>query len=306
MAVFGFLASSPLEAAPPEPKGAATFTAYNLRNYLPMRRRVGDESIVTGKPEEEVAALIGYLKEIDPDILGVCEIGDESYVEDLKKRLKQAGVDLPYHTWFRATDPDRHLAVLSKFPIVSTNHQANLTFNINGMEIPFRRGILDATVQVDDDYQLRILGIHFKSKREVKEADQNLMRRNEADLLREHVKQILAEDENTNLIVYGDFNANRHEPPMSAVRGRYHSPTYLWPLDLEDENGQRWTYYWSYADQYSRFDFALASGALKKEVLMESSYLPWDREWYTASDHRPLVVRFMPDDEFVAPRVKGK
>ena len=74
---------------------------------------------------------------------------------------------------------------------------------------PFQRGILDATLQVTPDYQLRLIGIHLKSRREVEEGDQAVMRRHEAVLLREHVEAILEAAPHTNLLRLRRFQ--RHE-----------------------------------------------------------------------------------------------
>lgn len=272
-----------------------TFVAYNLKNYLDMDRRVnGEFRRNSPKPEDEITPLIQHLSAIKPDLLGVCEIGDKLDLENLASRLSDAGLSLPHLTWVNASDPYRHLALLSKFPIVSTNHQEDLSYLIDDVDIPFARGILDATVEVNPDYQLRLLGIHLKSKRPVPEADQALMRRNEAHLLRKHVDQILEQSPQVNLLVYGDFNDNRNEAPVKAIQGRYGSSKYLRDIPLTDNLGYRWTYFWSTADQYSRFDYIFVNTGLYPEVVLDESHLFADKDWYKASDHRPLVLKITP------------
>jgi len=270
-----------------------TFVAYNLKNYLKMDRRVDGEFIKNAdKPAAEIAQLVKIIKATAPDVLGVCEISVQADLDDLKTRLAAAGLAYPHTALAEASDPHRHVAILSKFPIVANESQLDLSYKIGEKELPFARGILDVTVQAAPDYQLRTLGIHLKSKREVEEADQALMRRSEAELLRAHVDKILTEKPDTNLIVYGDFNETRNELPIKVVKGRFGKPTALTDIQLADDRGDRWTYYWRYADQYSRFDFIFASKGLIPEILQEKSRIHHGGpDWYLASDHRPLVVR---------------
>ncbi|MFV1996357.1 MAG: endonuclease/exonuclease/phosphatase family protein [Verrucomicrobiales bacterium] len=268
-----------------------TFAGYNLKNYLAMDRRVDGESLEDApKPDAEIEILIEMIHEIEPDILGVCEIGTESDLEDLASRLRAAGLDFPHREHTRAADPDRSLAILSRFPIVSTDHQTDLSYLIDKQKFSFSRGILDVTVKVNEDYRLRLLGLHLKSKRPVPEADQALMRRNEAHLLRLHIDDILEQDPEANLLVYGDFNDTRNETPIKAVQGRFGSEDYLRDIWLMDDREERWTYYWRTADQYSRFDFVFASRGLFPELNLEHCRIATHENWYTASDHRPLVI----------------
>ncbi len=280
------------------PSDQVVFVGYNLKNYLKMQRRVGSDTVPDApKPEREVAAVVTMLKKAAPDIIGLTEIGTEEDVRDLQLRLKTAGIDLPHATINRAFDEDRRVALLSKFPIVATDHQTSLTYMLGETRMLFRRGILDATVEVNPDYHLRLLGTHLKSKREVEEGDQALMRRNEAHLLRQHANDILSESPKTNLLVFGDFNDTRNETPIKAVQGKFGTPMYLKDIQAADELGYRWTYYWRYADQYSRFDYVFVSDALLGEVVRDEAKVISDPVWFTASDHRPVSVTITAKDK---------
>jgi len=274
------------------------FLSYNLRNYLPMRRRVNGVSVEDApKPENEIAALIEAVVAAKPDIIGVCEIGGPSYVKDFKDRLKMAGLDLSHSELVEAsTEYERNLALLSRFPIVARHPLTNLSYLIGDKRLPFQRGILDVTIAPNSHYRLRLIGLHLKSKREVPEADQAMMRRNEAQLARLHVDRILKEDPSVNLIVYGDLNDTKNEAPVRALRGRYRSDTYLTAINVEDQYGFRWTHYWNYADTYARLDFVLASKGMRLEIDKKKSYIPHGADWILASDHRPLVVIILPKD----------
>jgi endonuclease/exonuclease/phosphatase family metal-dependent hydrolase len=120
------------------------------------------------------------------------------------------------------------------------------------------------------------------------------MRRNEAQLLRQHVDRIIAEKPETNLLLFGDFNDTRNEAPIKAIQGKFGTEGYLTDIQLKDKNGMRWTYYWSYADQYSRFDFIFLNKGLLPEVDQEKCYIHGAPDWFTASDHRPCVAKIKP------------
>ncbi len=275
-----------------------TLVFYNLKNYLAMERRL-DGEIVEGapKPEREIDALIEGIVAMDPDIFGVCELGDQSFLNDLQTRLRKAGIDLP-HTELvtSASGYNRNLALLSKFPLVDVQSRDDYTYAIGDLKLPFQRGVLDATIAINPDYHLRYIGLHLKSKREIPEADQALMRLNEARLARKHIDKIFEKEPGINMIVAGDFNDLRIEPPVKALQSGIGRESYLSSLTLDDQYGFRWTHHWSFADSYARFDFALYSKGLSPEIDRAKSHIyHWD-DWDKASDHRPLVIKIVPKD----------
>lgn len=294
-----FLFSSTLKGQEQQVKGSGQggfgelrFLSYNLRNYLPMKRRVKGVSVEDApKPDDEIAALIKVVVGSKPDVVGVCEIGGMEYLKDFQSRLKAAGLDLPYTELVQAsTEYERNLALLSRFPIVARNSQTELTYMIGQQRLPFQRGILDVTIAPNPNYRLRLVGLHLKSKRETPEADQALMRQNEALLARRHVDGILQQEPGVNLIVYGDLNDTKNEMPVRTLRGRFRTDTYLKAINMSDQYGFLWTHYWNYADSYARFDFVLASKGVLVEIDKKKSYIPHGEDWYLASDHRPLLL----------------
>lgn len=275
------------------------FLAYNLRNYLPMKRRVNGASIENApKPDDEIAALVRIIAAANPDIIGICEIGGPAYVQDFQARLNKAGIDLPHvERVDAATEYERNLALLSRFPIVARNSRDDLSYLIGDQRLPFQRGVLDVTIAPNPHYRLRLVGLHLKSKREVPEADQALMRRNEARLARQHIDAVLQREPGVNLVVYGDLNDTKNEAPVRTLRGRYRSDGYLSAINLEDSSGFRWTHYWNYADIYARLDYVLASKGMVPEIDKKKSFIPHAEDWYLASDHRPLVVTIKAKDQ---------
>jgi endonuclease/exonuclease/phosphatase family metal-dependent hydrolase len=299
---FVSVAAAPLSGeekpAPAPEAGPVTFAFYNLMNYLAMERRDGDQVIPDApKPEREVKAVVEGLTAIRPDILGVCEVGDETFLADLQARLKAAGIDLPHTELVRdSAGWNRNVALLSRFPIVARNSRADYSYELEGTRHSFQRGVLDVTIAVSPSYHLRSIVLHLKSKREVPEGDESLMRLNEARLARQHLDRILEAEPGANVIVAGDLNALRHEAPIKTLQGNFGQPDYLSALTLSDPFGFHWTHYWSFADEYSRLDYALLSRGLKDEIERDGCRIHhWD-DWDKASDHRPIVVKIVPAD----------
>ncbi len=273
------------------------FMAYNVENYLEMSRYVNGERRVTTKPEDEIGALVNVIVAAKPDVLGICEIGSIDDLKDLQSRLRTAGLDLPHHYHTGGDDPTRRLALLSTFPITPHEISDPLEYPINGSKVIMGRGILDATVTIGDNYSLRLLGVHLKSKREVRGMDQAEMRKNEALLLRHHATAILQEQPDINLLVYGDLNETKNNSPIQIVRGSGNDNSHLEDVYLRDDRGTTWTHNWKYADIYSRFDYVLMSRGVRPEVDFKASYIPSTPDVSEASDHRPLVVTLTPVDK---------
>lgn len=297
LAVFS-VAFSTATAADDDDPDSVTFVAYNLWNYLGMDRRVNGELVENaGKPEDQVEVLIAAIVATKPDILGVCELGNDSFLKDLQSRLKKASVDLPHTELVTAASGfDRNLALLTRFPIVDRNSRDDLGYSIGKTKLPFQRGILDVTLALNDNYRLRCVGLHLKSKRDVPEADQAEMRRNEAHLARQHLDDIFTAEPGVNLLVYGDMNDYPQDPPVKALRGKFRSPGYLNDLKPADKFGFRWTHHWSFQDLYSRIDYALVSDGLSREIDRDRCHIFHPENWDEASDHRPMVIYLNPKD----------
>jgi len=281
-----------LLAAPRE----ITFCHYNVRNYVESMPADETHKYATrAKPAAEINALIAIIKDINPDILGVCEMGTPERFEDFKKRLAEAGLGYVESEYVQAADPDRHLALVSRFPIVARNSQTDVPFEVNGLQEKVRRGFLDVTVEVNPDYQLRLVGVHLKSKLPIPEGEA-LIRRYEAQKLRAYAEKIMTADPKVNLVCYGDFNDTKNEPMFSEISGVKGTPTYLADLWAKDAFGDRWTHYWKTADEYSRIDCLFVSPALFREVVLNKSriYRSEANDWAAASDHRAVYTSIVP------------
>lgn len=258
-----------------------TFVTYNVKNWL-----VSSQSPLK-KPESK-DAVISILARAAPDVVGLCEVGSKKDVEEIRLMLAEAGHDLPHSFHTGGVDTVRHLAILSRFPIVSTESPV---LEIPNREYSMQRGILDATVDTGSG-RIRFIGLHLKSKRTVPEFDQSLVRIDEAMHARRHIDAILARDPEALIVCYGDFNDTTRSISTRAIYGTYRTPGYLSPVHVKDSRGESWTHFWAEQDIYSRIDFVTVSRALKRKVDKKSSRVVDGPDWETASDHRAVLVRF--------------
>ncbi len=273
---------------------SVTFCAYNLRNWLNQADASDPKAAPRDKPEREKRKVVEFLKQIRPDILGICEIGTPADLADLQARLRAAGLDLPHHEFCRGADPQRSLALLSRHPIRQRRSAGPLPYRIDGETLRLQRGILDASVAVAPGFELRFIGVHLKSRREVAEADQELMRRSEAHLLRRHLDAIYATESQPSLVVYGDFNTHRNEPALLEVIGSRALDSHLLEIPVRDRHGLLWTHFWEAADVYSRLDYLFVSRSLRPRVDSARSRIFDAPDFEVASDHRPLVLILKP------------
>lgn len=259
-----------------------------------MERRVDGKLVPDApKPEAEIAAAIGVVRELAPDILGLIEMGDEAVLREFQARLKSAGVDLPHSEWVRGEDPVRHIALLSRFPLIARNSRGDVPFEHNGSRLRVSRGILDVTVSPADSAPIRIVGAHLKSRRTTPEFDEKTVRAKEALALRAHLDGILSAA--PDLILFGDLNDTKNEYPVRVLLGAPGSTGALRDLPLADRRGFRWTHYWAEADLYSRIDYIFVSARLRPRISVGRSGISDAKNWAAASDHRAIYTTILPE-----------
>src|ERR1700721_3155117 len=113
----------------PHLHAAETFriATYNVENYL-------DQASGTrpAKPEPAKAKVCESILALKPDVLALQEMGNTNILMALQYSLKTNGLDLPYWEHITGYDTNIHVAILSRFPIVSRHPHTNDPFLING------------------------------------------------------------------------------------------------------------------------------------------------------------------------------
>jgi endonuclease/exonuclease/phosphatase family metal-dependent hydrolase len=284
-------------ADPPSPAQKAsfvTFACYNLQNYQISGQHASGEKI-RGKSPESMDAVAEIIASARPDILGVCEMGCRESLADLQHRLDARGVRLPEVEFVDGPDPDRHLALLSRFPIAARFSLARVPFVLEGRPQLVRRGFLEVTVEPAAGYRLRLLGAHLKSRLATGE-NESLVRRLESQLLRERAEAILQANPLENLLVYGDMNDTKDQACIQSIQGIRNSPNGLTDLHARDPLGDYWTHFWKTGDVYARIDYLFASRGLLPEILPERTTIDRSARWQVASDHRMLCAEIIPGE----------
>ncbi|MGD9611935.1 MAG: endonuclease/exonuclease/phosphatase family protein, partial [Kiritimatiellia bacterium] len=209
---------------------------------------------------------------------------------EFKFSLRQAGLEYSHEEYLRRGRSVLNLAVLSRFPIVATNAHVADTYTIGPTKFPVMRGILEIELEIQPQYRLRLMVAHLKSK-VFHSFGQAEMRRNEARLLNNHIRDALKENPDVNLLVVGDLN---DDPSSATLRdiAAYKRQRILHDLRPVDAVGDAWTHREN-NDAYHRIDYMLASAGLLPEVVPEKTYAVRSPLLLRSSDHRPLVATFV-------------
>lgn len=261
---------------------------FNLCQYG-LADRDGDGQKTEAKPQGEREAVVAVIAAAHPDVLAVQEIGNPSIFEEFRFALKQAGVDLPNVQYLQRGQSEKNLAVLTRFPIVSSEQLTDDQYSIGEAKVSVLRGFLHVEIEVNPQYRFHLLVAHLKSK-VFHVLGQTEMRRNEARLLNNHVRRLLQSDPAANLAVVGDLNDTYQSAALHEALGE--RKRCLEELRPADGVGDVWTHYDAKDDEYGRIDYILVSPGLKPEVVESKTRVVRDRRNAAGSDHRPLVAVF--------------
>jgi len=276
---------------------------YNVENYI--LRSNETRSI---KPPESRAKIREHLLAIKADVIALQELGGADALQDIQQGLKAAGQDYAHSEIVYGWDTNIQVAVLSRFPIVARRPHTNDSYLLQGRRFHVGRGFLEVDIRVNPQYAFTLMTTHLKSRRVVAEGDEAEMREQEAILLREKIDARLAADGNANVVVLGDFNDVRDARSTRAVLGRgrtalvdtrpaeRNGDNLPNPIPRYDPRNITWTHFFGKEDSYSRIDYILLSPAMAREWVKEESYVFTAANWGLASDHRPVVAAFRPEN----------
>lgn len=255
----------------------------NVRNYLEQNRwHAGAYRFEHPKPAAEKAALRGIIKEGQPDILFLQEIGTSEHLEELRLDLKEEGVSYTFGHFVKSADARTGLAILSNIqPIQSLLLEP---IDVAGKR-SFQRGIQEVVFELKT-CRLRVLHVHLKSRYTIDETDPQAlkMRTNEIGALLALAQQTARANPDDLILLAGDFNTPFEDAVMTSLLSQWV------PVQVLDELGQSWTYIYKKEGTRDRIDGFLAKAKTAFSSWIKGGGLYPTNESFLGSDHRLVVI----------------
>ncbi|MBE2214153.1 MAG: endonuclease/exonuclease/phosphatase family protein [Opitutaceae bacterium] len=239
---------------------------FNVMNYLCMNRRV-DGRFAPGhpKPEVEKASVRAVLHEVNADIVCLQEVGSQPFLDELQQDLAREGLDYPHAVLLDGADPLRHVAVLSRRPPRAVIPHTDLTFPYLEGTGTVKRGVLEVRFESEIG-PWSIFVVHLKSPltEDARDPQSEQRRTAEARAVRDLVLRQCG-DGDALYLVAGDLNAAPNSPALAGLtmRGKRRVAE---AIPASDSRGETWTHRQLSSDRYDRFDYLLASPALRERV----------------------------------------
>jgi len=282
---FVFVSCGPRGAQQPD---VFTVMTYNLDGYC-LDDRDGDGQSDDPKPTEEREAVTAIIAAVSPDILAIQEIGSRSVLEGFEAALALQGLEYPYVRTASGGTTEYRVAILSRLPIVaSRSHLDEYTIGEHALHVP--GGIMEVDIQVNSNRTIRLFTADLTPKH-FHPAGQTEMRRNEARLLANHLRESSKECADELILFAGSLNDSPMSAPVREVTAADQAKG-LRDLRPTDADGDAWTYFDSEEDTYLRSDYLLASAELTPFVVRDQTRVIDLPGTGLASDHRPLVAAF--------------
>src|SRR4051812_25179360 len=268
-----------------------TIATYNVENYGPANRMTeGGYRKDYPKPEPEKRALRTVIRALNADVLVLQEMGEQLYLDELRRDLKSEGLDYPHSALATAVDADRHVAILAKRPLKSVTTHTDLQFTYFGGKESVKRGLLEASITTDAG-DVTLFAVHLKSRFTDRPDDpmSAVRRAGEATAVRDRVLRRFPTPKETRFLILGDCNDGRTSKAATFLqkRGKTEISSLLHGTD---SRGEVWTHAWKRDESYSRVDQIFVSPALKDAVADGVARIYDGEGVRDASDHRPLFI----------------
>lgn len=194
---------------------------YNVLNLFdvfddPYTRDEGTDV----KPREEIEKVAAAIRQMNPDVLGVCEVENEFVLQAVVNDFLG---DMGYN--YVTTMPSNNnrgikLGVISRYPIRSVT-----SYRWQDLHLPddertwrFARDLLHARIELPDGRLLHFFVVHLKSKGDSpNDPESASWRLAEAIRVREIIGQLIEQQPDVLAALVGDFNSNPDEPPTQTI-----------------------------------------------------------------------------------------
>ncbi len=270
------------------PAASLTVATYNVENYGPADRmtEAGYRSDYP-KPEAEKSALRAVIRALGADVLALQEMGAAASLEELQGDLRAEGLDYGHAAWLEAADRDRHLALLSRRPLLAVRRHPDLAFAYRGCRERVKRGLLEAVVATPAG-AVTIFVVHLKSRLTERPDDPQAADRRaaEAAAVRACVREEFPDSAAGRFIILGDCNDGARSAALRRLSG------VAAPLEAADSRGECWTEFYRREESYARLDAILVSPALRPAVRGGRARIYDGPGVRAASDHRPVLATF--------------
>ncbi len=246
------------------------------------------------KPEMENGIVRSIIKRVDPDVLALQEMGEVPYLNDLWSDLNNSGIgNYSYHFWVRGEEGERrHLALLSRMPVIRKTAHLNLDFSYFGNLSRPRRGLMEVEFKTNGK-AWRLFNLHLKSKWTEREDDPQAadLREKEARVIRDYIRQTYPPEKNPYHLVVGDFNDFKNTAPIRRFQ-KVNKTILHQMLPCQDTMGYFWTHYYKKQDSYDRLDYIFASPAMLEHYREGSARVNDMLRCLEGSDHRMVYADF--------------
>lgn len=285
-------ACGPRDSASPDPRPDdrphVRVMTYNLGRYA-LADRNGDGQKDDPKPDAEKAAAVREMARLTPDICALQGLGRPEELADLVARLREHGLTYEFREYLREPASAHNLAVLSRYPVVAVQHHQDLQYSVRGEPLEPVPGFIDVDIGISPTYRMKLLVAHLKDKT-YHRLGQTEMRRNEARILNQIVRDVLERDPEANILVAGTFHDDVQSGAIRTLTGE--SPRLLHPVAVSDRFGARWTYRSPEPDRYVRADYLFVNDRMRPELVPARCTLGLSSNTLAASPHRPVLAVF--------------
>jgi endonuclease/exonuclease/phosphatase family metal-dependent hydrolase len=271
---------------------------YNLENYGPASRMTeAGFRLNYPKPEAQKMALRQVIRGLDADVLILQEMGSQLYLDELCRDLAADGMRYARAALVEGEDEARHLALLSRGPLLDLRVHRDLEFAYLGGRARVKRGVVEATVSSEGG-PLTVFGVHLKSRLTERPDDpaSSVRRAAEATAIRDRIRERLRSGEVTQFLVVGDCNDGRSSRTLSHLQKRGRTEI-VRLLPASDSRGEVWTHLFRREESYSRVDHVFVSPDLVPQVVGRQARIFDGEGVLQASDHRPVFVDVVVGDK---------